>query len=278
MSIRGEAMTEVAVKDEVTVGQALGTVILPGSDILKTMLSGVFAILVLFLTGDSLAFPFDAGCDSIRSLQRVSLALILASLLFAIGSIASIYTIRNLRVNKLRSYWVIYRGKLLLDFAILIFFMVVCAWVIGLGGITRSPFSAFLCLSPAILLITWFNDQPTRYNEVYSALTDYRPKLATQAIHDRVRKVVRVAGFLPLVVVLLTLILGQVAVARFAVYKWFLGGELQLRLVLQTSWYYKVYYAIYALSAAVVIFGSIPTNYSEFFERFIPWRVSERKN
>ena len=235
-----------------TIGQVLRSTRIPGSDIKRTIVSGVFAFAVLVLTREGM-FPYEPACKAIQPLQQVSLVLLLASLLLAGLSISAALTVKNLHVRRIQNYWIVYKGKLLLDIAILLFFCVVCLWVVGLGGVTRSPFSAILCLSPALILIPWFTDRRRWYDDVYSAIVAHNKKLADANTHRWVRRTMRILGVAPLIVVLLTLVFGQMAVAKLSAHQWFLAGDLEP--VLSTAWYYSVYYALYYLSAAIAIFG-----------------------
>jgi hypothetical protein len=186
-------------------------------------------------------------------LRQASFVLLVVSLLLAALSIRAVLTVKNLHIHRIQNYWVVYKGKLLLDIAILLFFCVVCVWVVGLGGVTRSPFSAILCLSPAVILIPWLTDRRRWYDAVFSAIAAHSEELADADTHRQVRRTMRILGVAPLVVVLLTLGLGQMAVAKLSAHEWFLVGDLEP--VLSTVWYYSVYYALYYFSAASAILG-----------------------
>ena|GEM_PF-3880502 len=244
-----------------TVGQVLRDVGIPGAHIGRTVVSALFAIAFLLLTRDGLLFRPEPECLAIEPLQRVSFAFIVVSLLLAALSVVTSLTVGNVRVSRMRSYWVVYRGKVLIDFAVLVFFCVVCVWVIGLGGITRSPFAMLLCLSPALILISWFTERGSWYDSIRTAIAEHNAAIATLRIHTKVRRKMRMLGFVPLVVVTITLVLGQIAVARLSAHEWFLSGSLEE--VLRTDWYYSRYYALYYLSAAIAIFGATLRRFQE---------------
>jgi hypothetical protein len=248
--------------NRMTVGHALGDRSLPGSDTVKTMVSGIFAVVIMLLTVDNVFFAQGPECAALTTLKRVTLVADLASLMLCIGSINTALTVRNLLVREIKSYWTLLKAKLLLNLAILLFFGCVCIWVVALGGVTRSPFSSLLCLSPAVLLLSWSRDDVSNYDAIYRAVSARNKQLPGKRSFDCARRLVRLLGFAPLLIIGATISAGQVGVARIAIHTWFLSGDLGP--LLQTDWYYRVYYTLFYLSAAVTIFGALPVDYTSW--------------
>ena len=170
-----------------------------------------------------------------------------------------VHHILSEEVAEVRRYVSLFYGKMLIGVSVLLFYVVVCWWILLLGGITLSPFAALLSMSPILLLVQAFRDRNRFYDSFYETIKDewcsYHQGQPIRG-HQGIKWTLIVLNFCPLSLVLLTLFAGQWAVCRFSVHETMLGGSVTL--VTGSGWYVNVYHVIYYLSVLIAVFGVMP--------------------
>jgi len=162
----------------------------------------------------------------------------------------------NSRVNEINHYICLYWGKILVEISVAFFFLVVCGWVILLGGIMRSPFATLLSVSPVLLFIQIWYNRTFNYNEIREALRVHWKGDDLEKSHRRAKTVVRIMGIIPIVLVMATLIIGQICIAQYNIHITLLGAGFDK--VVASNWYSQVYYVTYYLSVLTATFGILP--------------------
>ena len=140
-----------------TIGQILAeeSVVLPGSDLGKTSVYLIFPLVLLAVLADN---PFfNAQLDSIKAYRDISTLLLILSMALAVVSGKSARDALDSQPAEIKWYTSLFFGKLLIASSVLVFFVVVCLWVVLLGGIMSSPFASLLSMSPMVILL----DEPT---------------------------------------------------------------------------------------------------------------------
>ena len=232
---------------------------IPGSDIMKTFVCCVFPLLILFLTSDNPLFSIEI--EEIAQYQRISNLGLLISLFFAILSMVAFLKIRDVQINRFRNYWAIFYPKLLLGVSIFFFYLVICFWVITLGGIMSSPFSTLLSMSPILLMIQFFRDSRRSYDRIYitvnKALKQFKIRIP-KSTHVCVIRLLFVTRVVPIIIVILTLTLGQCSVIYFNVHHYMLSNTFDR--ILLSDWYCHVYHFLYYLSVIIALVGVLPAD------------------
>jgi hypothetical protein len=240
-----------------TVGALLNSVHVPGEDVLKTLGAALLSLLMIVLTNDTPLYSLDSSAASLMALRQTTLLVLLLSIGFFVISAGLATVLRLSPCSLVRSYWQVYSAKYSLDLGLVLLFGAVGAWVISLGGITRSPFACILSLTPAIFLITCLRDRKKDYEAVFSALEHHLTIKQAPAQHAAARRTSRILGVIPLVAVGLTMTLGQCLVARLALHDRILPPPGTVAKVAATQWYVEVYYTIFFLSVGLAFYGGL---------------------
>jgi hypothetical protein len=232
---------------------------IPGSDIMKTFICCVFPLLILFLTSDNPLFSIDI--EEIDQYQRISNLVLMTSLFFAILSMVAFLKIRDVQIDKFRNYWALFFPKLLLGVSIFFFYLVICFWMIALGGIMSSPFATLLSMSPILLMIQFLRDSRRSYDRIYitvnKALKQFEIRIP-KSTHILVKRTLCVTSIVPIIIVILTLILGQYSVIYFDIHRYLLSNTFDK--ILLSDWYCHVYHFLYYLSVIIATVGVLPAN------------------
>lgn len=235
---------------------------IPGSDIMKTFICMMFPLIILFITSDNPFFSIKI--EEIDQCQSISSLGLIISLSFAIFSFFSFLPLITVPIDSLRNYWFIFFPKLFLGVSIIFFYLVICFWIIALGGIMSSPFSTLLSISPILLMIQFFRDKHRSNHRIYitvnKALKPFKIKIP-KSTHVHVIKTLYLIQLVPIIIVILTLILGQFSVIYFNVHLYFLSDTFNT--ILKSDWYCHSYHFLYYLSVIIAVVGVLPTNITE---------------
>lgn len=231
---------------------------MPGSNFAKTTIYGLFPLFLLLLLSNTSWHPCDI--PGLPAYQDLSFLFLIACLATAIASGCVADHVLDITIGDLGYFVCLYIPKLLISVSVLLFYTVVCAWVVLLGGITCSPFAALLSMSPVLLMIQIWRDRGADLDAYYC--------VCQKAWQDGQRQgwvlsrwcakwIVLGLSACPLVLVVGTLILGQVAVVRWEVHRLLLGDAVEK---LPTSaWYVSMYYWLYYMSVVIAVFGVAPS-------------------
>lgn len=247
-----------------TLGEILSDhkMFLPGSDLSKTIISILFVLFLLLLLANNSIF--SSHISAIEPYREFSNLMLLFSLALAVWSAVCAHSALDSTPKEIVEYKRIYKGKLLLGFSVLLFFLVVCLWVLVLGGIMSSPFASLLSISPVLLSIQYFRDKTTNYDKILDALRPHWNNVSDEDLNrkNRVAKyVISSLGMLPLGVVIVTLVGGQIWISCFDGHLLLLGNAFQE--VIASTWYRKVYYCIFYMSVVIAAFGVMPQSATE---------------
>jgi len=241
---------------------------LPGENLAKTIVYIIFPICVMLLITDNPLFI--ANIKELIPHQHFSFLLLLASISTAVLSGWFTHYIMSEEVEHIKRYFSLFYGKILLGVSVLLFYIVVCWWVLLVGGITLSPFSTLLSMSPILLLIQMFRDKNSFYDSFHDTIKeDWESSHNNQVIrgHTTVKWTLIILNSFPLIIVVATLIIGQWAVCKLGIHEIILGKKIDL--ITNTEWYVMVYHVIYYLSVLIAIVGVMPPTLLQKISRTI---------
>ena len=230
---------------------------LPGSDIAKTSIYLVFPLLLLILTTDNPFLP--ESHVALERYQEISFLLLIGSMFLCISSGIVVNDILSKKPSEINKFCSLFYGKIFLNLSVMLFFFVVCMWVMVLGGILSSPFAMLLAMSPILLTIQYFRDRHVDYQKLVKILGKYICGNPNCTVPDAktVKMYVEVTASIPIFVVIVTLSVGQFFVETVNLPNYLLTNELEN--ILKTNWYYVVYYLTYYLSIIIASFGVLPS-------------------
>jgi len=227
---------------------------LPGSDMTKTTLFMIFPlILMLLITNNPI---FDCELTDLEIYKSLSFLLLIISLGTAMLSFIAVDTVQKRYLKDLSRFFSLFIGKILINFSVLLFFLVVCSWVILLGGIISSPFATILSISPVLLTIQFIQDHKIDFDNIYKMIN--KDKNISLRSKNTTKKVVLLSSFIPIFVVCLTLIIGQYCISNYNLHEYLLNNKFCE--ILKSDWYTKVYFFTYYFSVFIAAFGVLPKN------------------
>jgi len=226
---------------------------LPGSDLGKTLIYMCFPLLILILITD-----IPNAVDALMTYQRVSVLILLLCIGLAIYSSYVIRNVAKCMTNDLEMYCALYIGKLTLMLSVFLFFTVISLWFMILGGVVSSPFASLLTISPILLTVQWARDRPSNYDKILWAI---RPYLSSKAAvgtsyHKIIKWLILILGILPIFVIISTVTVGEALIVKLKIHDKLTQNNFES--IVQTSWYVRVYIAVYFISMAVAVFGTVP--------------------
>lgn len=251
---------------EITVREVLDEyqLILPGENIAKTTGYFIFPLLVLFLITDNPIFT--AGIDRLSPHQKFSFIFLLLSLVTSVISGWCAHFVTRSNIKDIQKYSSLFYGKILIEISVIFFYLVICWWVILLGGIITSPFAALLSMSPILLLVQFFRDRNQEYDKFYNTIKEKWESLhKNQQIksHNFIKRTIIVLSSIPLILVVLTLSIGQYISSHFPI----LPNDIDV--IISSHWYVTVYHCIYYISVFIAIFGILPQHQLQIITRKI---------
>lgn len=231
---------------------------LPGSDFTKTVLFFLFPLILLFSVSNNPIF--ETNLTVIQPFRNYSTLLLILSLTFAVLSMLSVHKSLNSRFEEITNYFSLFYGKILIECSVLVFFLVVCLWVIVLGGIMRSPFACLLSMSPILLMIQLLRDKSDDYDALLGAFEPFWNTKTVTSISENdiiARKIIFWMQVAPIMLIVSTLLIGQYLISQYNIHEAILGNG--FREVIESKWYYRLYYFCYYLSVVIAAIGVIPS-------------------
>ena len=226
----------------------------PGDDVFRSALL-LISIVWLFFTIDRLPLAISEymlTANKIISGIGAGLALL---------SIAQSRHLEVLQKNKRKNHIdMLFLPKLLISCSTAIFFMMLCAWVVILGGILDSPYSSLLTVSSIFII---FNALTSQDIEEFTALFESSDD-SDEILFRRNIKIIKFLSYMPFVMVFITVIV-------FECYLLIEGRDAIMIMLLmesdvdkiitdfrETKWYVIVAYLTYYFALIGVLITLIP--------------------
>ena len=152
-------------------------------------------------------------------------------------------------------------------FSTFLFFFSICALVIVFGGISSSPYSGLLTISPLLLLIEFFKGASTNvYYEIAKVL--YREKdIDINIVYSRISIFVKIINY----ILVTTILMSVSTIIIIEIFKWsphFNDGLFDISVFSATQWYYWTYFFIFLSSFLAALISVLPPT---IFEKVIGW-------
>lgn len=229
---------------------------IPGFDQAKTCFFILILIIMLMLITDNPILKIidfkelETNKDQhlLITCSRFSFLMIIISLSLCVFSMVCVFRISNIPVSQFNRCRFIFLPKLLINISLICFFMTISLWIFFLGGIINSPFASLLSMSPILMSIQIFRERKNHYNFLYKKIYSINQRIITLHKWNRLQKIVRFFGFLPILIIILTLVLGWI---NFDFIKKI--NDLQ-----ETNWFSALYHCIYYFSVLIAFVGVLP--------------------
>jgi hypothetical protein len=232
---------------------------LPGSDLSKTILFMIFPLVLMVLLTNNPIFSCDV--KDLQAYKNASFLVLILCLITTIVSGMSVWSILDCNLGNLSRFFSLFIGKILISLSVFLFFMVICSWVILLGGIMSSPFATILSISPVLLTVQFVQDRKIDFNSIYQAINNEWLSINSNSNLSGKKfteKIVLFSSFIPILIVLVTLIVGQYYISNHGLHEMLLSNSFSD--IISTEWYRHVYFFTYYISVAVAAFGVLPKN------------------
>ncbi len=221
---------------------------LPGSDLMRTGILIFFQVLLLFL----ITF-FIQDIAEIKVCRNYSYGLIFVGILLSGVSMMQVYRVQNDDIKEFDTPIRIFYAKISISISGILTFTAVCLWVLFLGGVLKSPFASTFSISPLLITVQYFRDKDDfhTYERILCILSKHSDDDGKYLKWgQKFIQTTRPISIVPIVIVILTITVGEFAIAR-PIYK-VLGSILELN---QSN---RSYYIIYYLSVFIATSGVIP--------------------
>lgn len=235
---------------------------LPGSDLSKTTLFMIFPLVLMVLLTNNPVFSCEVS--DLEAYKNISFLILIVCLVTSVVSAMVVRSVLDCNLANLSRFFSLFIGKMLISASVLLFFMVVCAWVILLGGIMSSPFATILSISPVLLTIQFIQDRKIDFNEIYNAVNQYWVTINSDsdlAGKKFTERIVLFASFFPILLVIITLVVGQYYISNHGLHELLLNNNFSA--IIATDWYSHVYFFTYYFSVAIAAFGVLPKNVTQ---------------
>ena len=235
------------------------TLELPGSDLSKTILFMIFPlVLMVLLTNNSI---FSCDVSDLQGYKNISFLILIVCLATTVVSGMAVWSVQDCNLANLSRFSSLFIGKILISISVFLFFMVICSWVILLGGIMSSPFATILSISPILLTIQFIQDHKIDFDRIYSAVNQHWVAINSNTNlsgKESTEKIVLFSSFFPILIVIITLIVGQYFISYHGLHELLLNNKFSD--IIATEWYRHVYFFTYYFSVVIAAFGVLPKN------------------
>jgi len=232
---------------------------LPGSDLSRTILFMIFPlVLMVLLTNNPI---FSCEIKDLQAYKNISFLVLILCLITTVLSGMAVWSVQECNLGNLSRFFSLFIGKVLISLSVFLFFMVICSWVILLGGIMSSPFATILSISPVLLTIQFFQDHKIDFNKIYEVVNQEWLAINSNtnlAGKELTEKIVLFSSLIPILIVIITLIVGQYYISNQGLHELLLNNKFSD--IIATEWYKHVYFFTYYFSVAIAAFGVLPKN------------------
>ena len=242
-------------------------IFVPGSNSFRTDGFIFFSVILLLLTNPNPII--DLNFDPLVSFQKSSLILIGSAIFLALSSRAYARYILDKNVYSIKHYSYILFSRFTINIAIILFFFVVCMWVIILGGILNSPFASLLTISPIIIFVQLF-DAKIDYDKIFEVFEKVKNQGKTsRKMHHKpsLNKFMYLFEITPALLVFLTIICGEILINKCNLTHEILKTEYEK--IFSSNPINTLHYIVFCLSILIAIFGIIPDTRSRNFSEKI---------
>lgn len=235
---------------------------LPGSSISRSSTFIVFVILMII----GLLYSPERLPPQLSKLSIICLAIV--ALLIICSGQYSRY-IEDSGLGRIKNARVFFRPKLLINSAMLLFFLVICFWVISLGGILTSPYADLLAVSPIYLI--WQILRREEEGLYQRILEDWRKVVndkeeTKKDIATTYLRWIRILQWSPLVIICLTVSLGEVLIRKINFHMFILGKH-DTAPIFDSMWYLATSYTVYFVAVLSTILGVFPKEIKDSIAR-----------
>lgn len=229
----------------------------PGFDIIKSLIF-VLYVVVCWAYLSIVSPPKEINL----LIVRVSVVVFLICVTLSIISIAYAWRIKEKGISYFAPIKIL-APKILIDLAVMLFFTVICLWIIAFGGILKSPVAGLLTISPIFIAMQLIGrrDLALSVEEFSHFVNTSNP---TEQIEVYNAKIQRWLGFSIISNSLLSVL---IIVASITYFEWDIkDGILDLislpnsifitdNNVFKTEWFFMTCYSVYYLSIVSVFVG-----------------------
>lgn len=231
---------------------------LPGFDVSKSFVFMFILFLMLLFVTDNPIFnlasidgiPFQDK-QNLMMCSRFSFIFLILAMAMCVFSFSSVFKYKDIKIDTISSCRFIFLPKILINISLILFFITVALWIFSLGGIRHSPYGTLLSMSPVLMSIQFYRDKHSDYSKLYDLLILQNANIKTASNWKQLEKWTKHLGVAPLMIIVLTLILGCF--------------NFNLINVSHTDWFNTLYYSLYFLSVIIAFVGVLPKRITKKF-------------
>lgn len=239
----------------------------PGGDHLRSiMLALVGAVLWLWLRTSPKQLP---GVYTEMIFYALFFVIALPLIAMALGIIIS-----RTPIKELTSPRKLFIPKIVVQGAVISFFVILGVLVVMLGGVLKSPFAALLTVSPIYYVVHILtNKDIEEYRLIIEEWVKYTDTGKRDSIKNEIEKSVRLVkalDYVPVIIIVLVVVPGELLVLLMDLHHIILGGESLYAEILKSGWYTKTAYLVYYVAivgAAVVVIP--PEERSKIYKKIL---------